>query len=66
MKKTRTYKSMIHVLLLCSIATLLINCNSSAYSNTSLNEKASQWYNKKEWLNGLQLTPHESINQEEF
>jgi dihydroorotase len=25
-----------------------------------------KWYDGKEWLNGLQLIPHESINQQEF
>jgi YhcH/YjgK/YiaL family protein len=27
---------------------------------------ARKWFRKKEWLNGAALTPHESINQQEF
>jgi YhcH/YjgK/YiaL family protein len=28
--------------------------------------EAKKWYRQKEWLNGLSLTPHKSINQQEF
>jgi YhcH/YjgK/YiaL family protein len=28
--------------------------------------KANKWFKKKEWLNGVALTPHKSINTQEF
>ena len=28
--------------------------------------KAAKWFKKKEWLNGVALTPHKSINKQEF
>jgi YhcH/YjgK/YiaL family protein len=31
-----------------------------------MDKKANKWYDKKEWLNGLSLNPHSSVNKEEF
>lgn len=46
---------------------LLIACNSSKNSSSSSGAKDSaSWYEKKEWLHGLALQPHESVNKEEF
>ncbi|HET7896766.1 MAG TPA: hypothetical protein VFL47_03835, partial [Flavisolibacter sp.] len=28
--------------------------------------KAKKWFKKKEWLNGLDITPHSSIDKEQF
>ena len=50
-----------------STITLLINCSSSKFTKESMsNDKDSQWFQSKNWLNGLQLAPHKSINQQEF
>lgn len=41
----------------------------SCHSTKSLNgdgKKTAGWYQSREWLNGLQLIPHQTINQEEF
>lgn len=29
-------------------------------------KKINKWYNSHEWLNGLQLEPHKSVNKDEF
>lgn len=34
--------------------------------NGSARKKTIDWYNRQEWLNGLKLTPHKSIDKEEF
>jgi len=44
----------------------LIACNSSKQVSSSSTIKAEDWYEKKEWLHGLALQPHESVNKEEF
>ena len=66
MKKITIPKFLVIIFFLTAIPALLINCNSSKSGKSVNNNIDSEWYNKKEWLNGLQLTPHESINQEEF
>lgn len=33
---------------------------------TSPNSKDAEWFKRKEWLGGLKVTPHPSIDQEEF
>jgi YhcH/YjgK/YiaL family protein len=33
---------------------------------TLTKKKVNEWYQKKEWLAGLQIQPHESINKAEF
>ena len=54
------------LMILTGSSIFLINCNSSTTSNVASNEKTDQWYKNQEWLKGLKLTPHESINQAEF
>ena len=67
MKKLTGFKFLLIIFLLITISVLMINCSSSKSANRSLsNDKDSLWFKSKEWLNGLQLTPHESINQQEF
>ncbi len=68
MKKFTVRKFLLIVLLLITMNVLLSNCNSStdSSSKTTLAEDTSAWFQNHEWLNGLQFTPHESINQEEF
>lgn len=59
-----------------SIAMLLLFLSCSAFflsvtiprpvQDPSSRRKAKKWFDGKQWLNGLAMTPHESINQEEF
>lgn len=44
---------------------MLASCHSSG-KMTSSNKTITDWYKGQEWLNGLQLTPHASINQDEL
>ena len=50
------------------MSTLLISCSSSKKmsNGTGDNKDMATWYNSREWLNGLKLIPHESVNQQEF
>src|SRR4028119_48749 len=50
------------------ISTLLISCSSSKKMSNGTGDKKDMatWYNSREWLNGLKLIPHESVNQQEF
>ena len=66
MKKAMLPESFLRNIFLLSVSIFLINCNSSTTSNGVADEKAGEWYQNQEWLNGLKLTPHESINQVEF
>ena len=67
MKRLTSFRFSLMMLMLMSAPFLIMNCSSSKSANSSMSTAPdSQWYNKKEWLNGLQLTPHESINQQEF
>ncbi len=43
---------------------LLLFISTAAFAQTS--KQTNDWYNKKEWLNGLQKQPHSSINKTEF
>lgn len=50
-----------------SISAALISCGSSAHVAGKTGDKnVAEWFKSREWLNGLQLTPHQSINQQEF
>lgn len=42
------------------------NKNGMQSDNKWTKKEASKWYNSQEWLNGLQLKPHTSFDQEEF
>lgn len=49
------------------IAAFLVNFTVQAQTETSwTKEKATKWYTSREWLNGLQSTPSEHVNVEEF
>ena len=47
------------------ISFLSVNAQSVADSTIS-RSKAAKWFKKKEWLNGVPLKPHKSINKQEF
>ncbi len=67
MKKFTGYKFSLITIVLITSSVLLINCSSSKTTTGSIsNDKDLQWFRSKAWLNGLQLAPHESINQQEF
>lgn len=61
-------KLLCSLLVVASIWTCLISCGSSGRlsKDDSNNQNVGKWYKSGKWSNGLQLTPHESINQEEF
>jgi YhcH/YjgK/YiaL family protein len=44
----------------------MMNCRSSKPTATSIANKDSVWYAGRDWLNGVSLTPHESIDKQEF
>lgn len=56
---------MVAAMLSCA-PVFLMNCSSSKSGGKAMSSNDAEWYSSKTWLNGLQLTPHESINQEEF
>jgi YhcH/YjgK/YiaL family protein len=44
-----------------------IHVNAQSGADTAISKsKAAKWFKKKEWLNGVALTPHKSINKPEF
>jgi biofilm protein TabA len=45
---------------------LYLSACSESRSSGSLSKEEDQWYESGEWLNGLPLKPHETINQSEF
>ena len=62
------YKNMKRFILITS---LLISCGLGTVSAQSTNNdgsryKAKKWFKKKEWLNGLSIEPHSSIDKEQF
>lgn len=59
------FSNLLPVLFIISVCSGLLNCSSSK-SVDGANKKVLEWYNNHAWLKGLQLTPHESINKEEF
>ena len=65
MKKIAVNKFLLAMILITSSAIFLINCSSSK-ANKSISKEDAAWYQSKDWLNGLQLMPHESVNQKEF
>lgn len=64
MKKIAGMKFLLIIAFAIAAPATLMNCNSSKQSGSSMSN--SKWFEDRAWLNGLQLTPHESINQEEF
>jgi len=53
-------KSILFFILVAS----LISVHTNAQSLTT--QQVNEWYQKKEWLSGLQIQPHASINKEVF
>lgn len=56
-------------LLLSSLLLMVSICYVSAHplsDSTWSKSKAAKWFKKKEWLNGVPLTPHSSIDKQEF
>jgi YhcH/YjgK/YiaL family protein len=48
-------------------SSLLINLSAQSKGNEPRStKKIKKWYKHKDWLNGLKLTPHESVNINEF
>ena len=68
MKKFVFSGSLATIVAVLGLSMILINCKSSVKpsSETVDTKDSANWYTSHEWLNGLKLTPHESINQEEF
>lgn len=65
MKRFTGYRFFLMMFLFISAIALLANCTSSKSTKESM-DKDSQWFQSKNWLNGLQLASHESINRQEF
>jgi biofilm protein TabA len=59
-------------ILLLSITLFVFSCLTteifaqSAPANTWSKHKAKKWFKKKEWLQGIAITPHKAINKTEF
>lgn len=53
-----------------ALCILLIGVFTTQAQTTSLDKetqkKAKKWFKKKEWLDGLQLNPHKTVNEVEF
>lgn len=45
---------------------IVTNTTSLAQEGDAASKKTNEWYNSRVWLNGLKLTPHKSVNKEEF
>ncbi len=44
-----------------------LSVNAQELADTAVSKsKAAKWFKKKEWLNGVPLKPHKSINPQEF
>ena len=56
------------ILLIASLLFFVGLIHLSAQSNNGdwSGRKAKKWFKKKEWLNGLAITPHASIDKEQF
>ena len=48
------------------IAFLLLGLSGMAQKNDKITKETTQWYNSRDWLNGLKLKPHQSIDKKEF
>ncbi len=67
MKKNTGQSLFIQLLVLLCFSMLSTRCGSSKSTTTSENSMNSTgWFDQHAWLNGLQLTPHGSINKKEF
>lgn len=57
---------LIFSLLVMFFATAFTANSQSVPSDNSTDKQVEKWYNKKEWLNGLQLAPYSGMNIKEF
>src|SRR6185503_7663490 len=57
-------KYLLSISLLFVFAGLMAQGNNPPFEWTK--HKARKWFNKKEWLQGVQLTPHRAIDKKEF
>jgi biofilm protein TabA len=49
------------------VVATVCSVNAQSHNDTTITKsEAVKWYKKKEWLNGMTLMPHKSINKEEF
>ena len=48
------------------VAFSFLSVNAQSADTTIPKAKVAKWYKKKEWLNGVALKPHKSINKEEL
>jgi len=53
-------------LLFVSFFLLSFNSLAQSLAGKENKKKVAKWYKSREWMNDLQLTPHKSINQQEF
>jgi biofilm protein TabA len=58
-------KAFVLYCLLLMASVLQVNAHTVSDS-TITKAKAAKWFKKKEWLNGVSLAPHKSINKQEF
>ena len=56
------------IAMICSFSflSLTVFAQQPMSSHTWTKQEVKKWFKQKEWLNGLELTPHRSINQAEF
>src|SRR5690349_12574147 len=60
-------KILISLLLLAFMLTAVFARAQFAQGGGTLSKKqAKKWFKKKQWLNGLQLKPHKSVDAKEF
>jgi biofilm protein TabA len=60
-------KSLISIVVVFVFSSLLINLYAqSTGGKTPTAKEAKKWFKKRTWLNGASLSPHKSINQQEF
>jgi YhcH/YjgK/YiaL family protein len=58
-------KSIIFFLLFAAFPGVLLNVTTPNH-NHQTKRKMKKWFEDGQWLHGLKMTPHESINEEEF
>jgi len=66
MKKSTQLTSGMFSILIISICLVGTGGLTQSCKNRMEQKKVSQWYDNQDWLKGLQLKPHPSINQKEF
>jgi YhcH/YjgK/YiaL family protein len=56
------------ILVLSSLLVMVsfLGVNAQSLPDTTKSKSVTKWFRKKEWLNGAALTPHKSINEQEF